>query len=88
MEHVNNIPALNRSGLGALLRDTHHSFVPQDGVPRFYGLRVSACLQVLVVLASSNEVSFSGVAPGHILNTTEVCRMVVCVRRPFQIRDM
>ena len=72
-EYVNNIPALNRSGLGALLQDTHHSFVPQDGVPCLYGLRVCARLQVLVVLASGNEVSFSGVAPGHVLNTTKVC---------------
>ena len=48
-EHVNNIPALNRSSLGALLRDSHHSFVPQDGVPHLYGLWVPARLQVLVV---------------------------------------
>ena len=88
MEHVNNIPALNRSGLGALLRDSYHSFVPQDGVPRLYGLRVFARLQVLVVLVSGNEVSFSGVAPGHIPNTTKVRRVVVGVRWPFQIRDM
>ena len=87
-EHVNNIPALNRSGLGALLWDSHHSFVPQDGVPRLYGLWVFARLQVLVVLASGNEVSFSGVAPGHIPNTTKVHRVVIGVRWPFQIRDM
>ena len=72
-EHVNNIPALNRSSLGALLWDSHHSFVPQESVPRLYGPRVFARLQVLVVLASGNEVSFSGVAPGHIPNTTKVC---------------
>ena len=72
MEHVNYIPALNQSSLGALLRDSHHPFFPQDGVPCLYGLRVSACLQVLVVLVSGNEVSFSGVAPGHVLNTTKV----------------
>ena len=71
-EHVNKIPALNRSGLGALLQDSHHSFVPQDGVPCLYGLRVSARLQVLVVLVSGNEVSFSRVAPGHVLDTTKV----------------
>ena len=88
MEHVNNIPALNWSGLGALLWDSHHSFVPQDGVPCLYGLQVFACLQVLVVLASGNEVSFSGVAPGHVPNTTKVHRVVVSVRWPFQIRDM
>ena len=71
-EHINYIPALNRSGLGALLWDTHHSFIPQDGVSRLYGLRISAHLQVLVVLVSANEVSFSGVAPGHVPNTTKV----------------
>ena len=32
-EDINNIPALNQSGLGALLRDSHHSFFPQDDVP-------------------------------------------------------
>ena len=87
-EHVNNIPVLNRSSLGALLRDSHHSFVPQDGVSHLYGLWVSAHLKVLVVLVSGNEVSFSGVAPGHVLNTTKVRRVVVSVRWPFQIRDM
>ena len=87
-EQVNNILALNWSGLGALLRDSHHSFVPQDGVCRFYGLRVSAHLQVLVVLVSGNEVSFSRVAPGHVLDTTKVRRVVIGVRWPFQIRDM
>ena len=87
-EDVNNIPALNRSGLGALLQDSHHSFIPQDYVPCFYGLWVFARLQVLVVLASSDEVPFSGVAPGYVPNTTKVCRVVVGVGRPFQIRDM
>ena len=85
---VNNILALDWSGLGALLWDSHHSFFPQDVVAHFYGLQVFARLQVLVVLASGNEVSFSGVAPGHIPNTAKVCRVVVSVRRPFQIRDM
>ena len=85
---VNDIPALNRSGLGALLWNSHHSFFPQDDVPHFYGLQVIAGLQVLVVLVSSNEVPFSGVAPGHIPNTAEVCRVVVIVRGPFEIRDV
>ena len=85
---VNDIPALDWPGLGALLQDSHHSFFPQDVVPRFYRLRVFAGLQVLVVLASGNEVSFSGIAPGHVPNTAKVCRVVVGVRRPFQIRDV
>ena len=85
---VNDIPALDWSGLGALLWDSHHSFFPQDDVPRFYGLRVIAGLQVLVVLASGNEVSFSGVAPGHVPNIAKVRRVVIGVRRPFQIRNM
>ena len=87
-EDVNNIPALNRSDLETLLRDSHHSFIPQDDVPRFYGLWVFACLQVLVVLVSSDEVPFSGVAPGYVLDITKVRREVVGVRRPFQIQDM
>ena len=85
---VNDIPALDRSGLGALLRDSNHSFFSQDVVPRLYRLRVFAGLQVLVVLASGNQVSFSGVAPGHILDNAKVRRVVIGVRRPFQIRDM
>ena len=85
---VNDIPALDRSGLGTLLRDSHHSFFPQDIVPRFYHLRVFAGLQVLVVLASGNKVSFSRIAPGHIPNTAKVRQVVVGVRRPFQIWDM
>ena len=85
---VNDIPALDRPGLGALLWDSHHSFFPQDIVPLFYRLLVFAGLQVLVVLASGNEVSFSGIAPGHVPNTAKVHRVVVGVRRPFQIRDM
>ena len=85
---VNDVPALDRPGLGALLRDSHHSFFLQDVVPRFYRLRVFAGLQVLVVLASGNEVSFSGIAPGHVPNTAKVCRVVIGVRRPFQIRDV
>ena len=85
---VNDIPALDQSGLVALLWDSHHSFFLQDNVPHFYGLRIIADLQVLVVLASGNEVSFSGVAPGHVPNTAKVRRVVVSVRRPFQIRDM
>ena len=70
---VNDIPALDRPGLGALLQDSHHSLFPQDVVPHLYHLLVLAGLQVLVVLASGNQVSFSGVAPGHIPNTTKVC---------------
>ena len=85
---VNDIPALDRPGLGALLWDSHHSFFPQDVVPRFYGLQVFAGLQVLVVLASDYEVSFSGIVPGHIPNTAKVCRVVISVRRPFQIWDV
>ena len=88
MKDVNDILALDRPGLGALLWDSHHSFFPQDIVPCFYGLLVFAGLQVLVVLASGNEVSFSGIAPGHVPNTAKVCRVVVGVRRPFQIWDV
>ena len=70
---INDIPALDWSGLGALLWDSHHSFFPQDIVPHFYHLLVFAGLQVLVVLASGNEVSFSGIALGHVPNTAKVC---------------
>ena len=56
MKDINDIPAFNQPSLGALLRDSHHSFFPQDVVPRFYGLRVFAGLQVLVVLVSGYEV--------------------------------
>ena len=88
MKDINDILAFDRPGLGALLQDSRHSFFLQDIVPRFYGLWVFAGLQVLVVLASGYEVSFSGIAPGHVPNTAKVCRMVVSVRRPFQIRDV
>ena len=88
MKDVNDITAIDQPSLGALLRDSHHSFFPQDIVPRFYRLRVFAGLQVLVVLVSGYEVSFSGIAPGHIPNTAKVRRVVVGVRRPFQIRDV
>ena len=77
MKDVNDIPALDRSGLGAHLRDSHHSFFLQDVFPRLYRLRVFAGLQVLVILASGNQVSFSGVAPGHVLDNAEVCRVVI-----------
>ena len=80
---LNDIPALDRPGLGALLWDSHHFFFPQDVVPHFYRLRVFAGLQVLVVLVSSNEVSFSGIGPGHVPNTAKVRQVVVGVRRPF-----
>ena len=82
---INDIPAFDRPGLGALLWDSHHSFFPQDVVPHFYGLQVFAGLQVLVVLANGYEVSFSGIAPGHVPNTAKVRQVVVSVRRPFQI---
>ena len=83
-----HIPALDRPGLGHLLRDPHHSFFPQDVVPCLYHLWVFAGLQVLVVLASGNQVPLSRIAPGHILDNAKVCQVVVGVRRPFQIRDM
>ena len=70
---INDIPALDRPSLSTLLWDSHHSFLLQDIVPRLYCLPVFAGLQVLVVLASGNDVSFSGVAPGHVPNTAEVC---------------
>ena len=57
-------------------------------MPSFYHLLVFAGLQVLVVLMSGNEVSFSGIAPGHVPNTAKVCQVVIGVRRPFQIQDM
>ena len=80
---VNDIPALDRSGLGALLWDPHHSFFPQDIVPHLYRLRVFAGLQVLVILACGNQVPFSEVAPGHILDNAKVRRVVVSISRPF-----
>ena len=81
---INNIPALDRSGLGALLWDSHHSFFPQDDVPHFYGLQVIADLQVLVVLASGNEVSFSGVAPGHVLTLLRYAEWSSVLGGPFR----
>ena len=78
-----HIPALDRPGLGHLLRDSHHSFFPQDVVPCLYPLRVFAGLQVLVILVSGNQVSFSGVAPGHVLDNAKVCRVIIGVWRPF-----
>ena len=41
---VNDIPALDRPGLGTLLWDSHHSFFPQDIVPRLFRLLVLAGL--------------------------------------------
>ena len=78
-----HILALDQPGLGHLLWDSHHSFFPQDIVPRLYRLRVFAGLQVLVILASGNQVSFSGVAPGHVLDNAEVCQVIVGVWRPL-----
>ena len=86
-EDINNIPALNQSGFGALLQDSHHSFFPQDGVPRLYGFRVFARLKVLVVLTSGDEIAFSGVAPRHLPNITEVGRVVVGVGRPLKVQE-
>ena len=82
-EDVNDILALDRSGLGTLPQDSHHSFFPQDVVPHLYCLWVFAGLQVLVILSSGNQVPFSGVAPGHILDNAKVRRVVVSVRCPF-----
>ena len=70
---VDHIPALDWSGLGHLLRDSHHSFFPQNAFPRLYCLRVLAGLQVLVVLVGSNQVPFSRIAPGYILHHAKVC---------------
>ena len=41
---VNDIPALDQPGLGALLWDSHHSFFPRDVVPCIYHLLVLAGL--------------------------------------------
>ena len=85
---VDHIPALDRSGLGHLLWDSHHSFFPQNAFPHLYHLQVLAGLQVLVVLAGSNQVPFSGIAPGHILDHTKVRRVVINVLRPLQVRNV
>ena len=85
---VDHIPALNQSSLGHLLRDSHHSFFLQNTFPHLYRLWVLAGLQVLVVLASSNEVPFSGIAPGYILHHAKVHQVVVDVRRPLQVRNV
>ena len=87
-EDINNIPALNQSGFGALLWNSHHSFFLQDDVPHFYGLRVIARLEVLVVLPSGDEVAFSRVAQRHLPNITEVRRVVVGVGRPLKVWNM
>ena len=87
-EDINNITALNQSGFGALLWDSHHSFFPQDGIPHLYGFWVFARLKVLVVLTSGDEIAFSGVAPRHLSNITEVGRVVVGVGRPLKVRNM
>ena len=63
VKDVDHIPALDWSGLGHLLRDSHLSFFLQNAFPHLYCLRVLARLQVLVVLAGSNQVPFSGIAP-------------------------
>ena len=88
MEDKDDVLALDWPGLDALLRDPHHSLLPQDIVSRFYCLPVFAGLQVLEVLASGNKVSLGRIAPGHILNNAKVGRVVVSVRRSFQVRDM
>ena len=85
---VDHIPALDRSSLGHLLRDSHHSFIPQNAFPHLYCLQVLAGLQVLVVLAGSNQVPFSGIAPGYILHHAKVRQVVVDVRRPLQVRNV
>ena len=87
-EDINNIPALNKSGFGALLQYSHHSFFPQDGIPHLYGFRVFARFKVLVVLTSGEEIAFSGVAPRHLLDITEVGRVVVSVGRPLKVWNM
>ena len=87
-EDINNIPALNKSGFGALLRDSHHSFLLQDCIPRLYGFWVFARFKVLVVLTSGDEIAFSGVAPRHLLDITEVGRVVVGVGRPLKVWNM
>ena len=86
-EDENNVPALDWPGLEALLWDPHYSLLPQDVVSHFYRLLVFTGLQVLEELVSGNEVSLGRIAPGHVLNTAKVCRVVVGVRS-FQIRDM
>ena len=85
---IDHILALDRSGLGHLLQDSHHSFFPQNAFPRLYHLRVLAGLQVMVVLVGSNQVPFSGIPPGHILHHAKVCRVVVDIRRPLQVRNV
>ena len=82
-EDVDNIVAFDWAGLGTLLRDSYHSFFPQDIVPHLYSLLVFAGLQVLVVLVSCNQIALSGVTPGDIPNTAEVRQMVISVRGPF-----
>ena len=69
---VDHMPALDRSSLGRLLRDSHHSFFPHNTFPCLYHLRVLAGLQVLVVLVGSNQVPFSGIAPEYILHHAKV----------------
>ena len=88
VENENNIPAVNGPGLGALLRDPHHSFFLQDNVSSFDHLLVFAGPQVLEELASGDEVSLGRIAPGHVLNNAKVRRVVIGVGRPFQIRDV
>ena len=87
-EDINNITALNQSGFGALLRDSHHSLFPQDGIPRLNGFWVFARLEVLVVLAGGYEIALGQVTPGHLLNTTQVCRVVIGVGGALKVRNM
>ena len=54
---TDDVPALDWPGLDALLQDPRHSLLLQDVVSHFYCLPVSAGLQVLEELASSDEVS-------------------------------
>ena len=85
---VDHIPALDQSSLGHLLWDSLHSFFPQNALPCLYRLRVLAGLQVLVVLAGSNQVPFSRIAPGYILHHAKVRRVVIDVWRPLQVRNV
>ena len=82
-EDEDNIPALNWPSLGALLQDPHHSFFLQDVVSSLDRLPVLAGLQVLEELARGYQVPFGQVAPGDVLDDTEVCQVVIHVWGPF-----
>ena len=86
-EYPDHIPALYGPSL-RLLRDPHHSLVSENILGGFKVLGIlTACLEIIIILPGSDNVTLGRIAPGNVLHVLQVLGMIGGIRGPKEVID-